>query len=386
MRIWVLALPLFAWACGSERPDVLPPGNGGGDGIELSKLDAETVKATCAAIYRCGAHSRIGVAIKLAFVDEAGCREKLARANSDADIKLAVAAGTVRYDGKAARTCLAGYSASCLDFSRGPPTNNVACRSVFTGTVPTGGACNRYEECEGDAYCAATTTSSAACAGTCRPRVALGAACSGTEQCSWAQVTGRAECGSPGPSLPRVCRDITIGAPANAGGDCGMNDATGVETPCGPDLWCDETNNKCAARIAAGAPCAISSECLIPETLCRAPAGSQARVCGPITLQTQLGAVCDQESLLCSSAAGLECNLATQTCTMTPVGGAVDSVCVEELFSQPCNDGLYCQYNPEGPSVCTAKVANGQSCSDSDGCIAGFCVQGTCRARDCRTL
>jgi hypothetical protein len=386
-------LSALALACSSERDDNLPPGNngGGGDSLELSKLDEETLKATCAALFRCEAHSRLYVGIKLALIDEATCRTRLAESFGDdyQDLALAVAAGTVRYDGKAAKQCVASYgSASCVDFGEGPPAQSAACRTMFTGTIALDAACRRHEECAGDSYCALTGTSTATdCAGQCKPRLALGMPCFSKSQCVAAANAGEVECSAPMPTGTATCREISTLPAAALGAACGSDRVAGTETPCGPNLFCDSTAH-CAARIAPGASCMQADECSTPDTICRAPPMSTARVCGPVTLVATAGSVCDQESLLCSPAANLTCDLETGRCVAGPSGGALGAACENELFgSPPCNAGLYCAFQGEQGSTCQAKVAIGMPCDGSDEqCTDSFCVNGTCSARDCHAI
>ena len=80
-----------------------------------------------------------------------------------AGVEASVAAGKIKFDASAAKSCLAGIDyGSCSHFWKQGPDYPSACGSALVGTVPEGGDCASDFECTGDDVCDST-------AETCQP-------------------------------------------------------------------------------------------------------------------------------------------------------------------------------------------------------------------------
>lgn len=382
---------LFCWAglalaatsaCSDDDPNDLPPGN---DPLALENLEAEQAKLLCQAVFRCTDAGNFTEA-RLVFQDANECTRYLNSAEtfSLGDLRKAVAAGLVRYDGAAARRCLNSLNASCDPLGLDGAGNSADCRQVFQGTVAGGGACQISEECAEGGWCAATSTTTGTCPGRCTAALAQGAECSSSAQCSSAGVNGVPVChyAQEGQNFVGRCRARRKGDPAPVGQACGYDPAMGIDTPCASGSHC--ANKVCRAVVATGAACnPEQDECTAGE-VCRPSAAGMGPTCGPIQLQRTAGATCDELVTYCNPLVGLTCEAGS--CAMTrPPGGAQGNGCSEGDFAAPCNAGLYCAGADQGSKTCQPKVAIGEVCDDSDACADGSCESGRCAARACQT-
>jgi hypothetical protein len=192
-----------------------------------------------------------------------------------------VAAGKVVYDGKAAADCFAERSGdACGTSARRYGSSATRCSQIFTGAVALGGACSSSNQCK-DGGCTgnAPCQEGMCCPGTCMPftislEQPVGASCMTTDWCvdtaycdNEANMSAPGTCrtfvplgGACGPGIscdPRTwCADGKCRAFTPRGGDCSS-------IPCDDNLHdrCDPTTQKCVARAANGAACTASDEC-----------------------------------------------------------------------------------------------------------------------------
>lgn len=108
------------------------------------------------------------------------------------------------------------------------------------------------------------------------------------------------------------------------------------------------------------------------EVAVNAPCGCE--VCGPPTPGTQaFGDACMDDSQCASHACrGSEAYIECGTCF--DVGGAGDPCSGLDVV---CDDGLYCDADS---GDCTAKLALGDTCGDSDECLSDVCYEAECIA------
>ncbi|UJR80023.1 hypothetical protein [Sandaracinus amylolyticus] len=345
-------LAVCAWTTGCDE---------GGGSITLDEYGAESAEATCATIERCYGPDLVEA---LAGPDCVGSAQRTLEQASLPQIEAAIAAGTVQYDGAAARECVdAVADASCAAIDR---ASLPACEDAFVGTVAAGGACALDEECAGDAFCRIELT----CPGTCQARVPSGSACEGDDEC---QAALR-------------CLGGTCQAPAREGAACGG----GTEIECAAGLVC----------LGQQEPSAT-----MPEGrtgLCRSL---------PATQTAAIGATCDPDNgPLCVS--GVSCALIGVTAGTTPVfecvaastsGGACnlgfpdpcpfdhtcegvdlamgdfEGTCValpragEPCPNNRCGRDAWCS-----SGTCRAVQSIGSACTSDADCFSGFCDGGTC--------
>lgn len=260
-----------------------------------------------------------------------------------------VGAGQVVYDEAAMADCLSDLDAvACASLSTGVLTDVGRCGQAIVGQVALGGACDDDLQCQPGAWCDVT----AACPGTCQPRVAAGVACATNAACGpgldcaadTCQALGQAgaSCGSGLPDCawglvcdtsagtPGVCQPLTFAA--GAGASC--RPAGG--TLCQAGLVCalvasDPSTYQCEAPVAVGAAChrAIPSACPT-GTVCVVPSGTLG-ACQP---QGQAGQPCLTGSgVLFGCAPGAACDFDTDTCVALVDNGAacaVDAQCAND--------------------------------------------------------
>jgi len=144
---------------------------GGGGSISLEDYTEEHERAECERDVRCGEAPDMESCLAASF-DE--------RVNYPKTRANAVEAGTIIYDGDAARKCIDAVAKDDCTFSNWD-TLFAACVNVFEGTVPEGGTCVVFAECAGDVSCETDPgcTPESCCVGTCRPPlVEIGGDCS----------------------------------------------------------------------------------------------------------------------------------------------------------------------------------------------------------------
>lgn len=302
MKLVALVLVVLG-ACGGSSGKTIAPGD----------LDAEFRDAVCAYKARCGS-----------FPDEDSCHRayvsiSFALAASDF---AAIDAGKVKYDGKAARTCVDAIAKESCDTTdldgRSPPE---ACDHIVTGTLGDGASCVLSSECISQ-RCAIPICQVACCAGTCdggtaptRAKLgdactnlpcvdgafcditagtcvalhAQGDACSGSYQCDYGlgcigtptQCQPLPQIGEPCPD--GLCRDD--GVTCNASMTCVALGLPGDTcTPggydCSPYYTCDSSGH-CADKSAQGGPCSSSFDCFDDGTYCAIPSGQTTGSCSP---------------------------------------------------------------------------------------------------------
>lgn len=383
-----LAFLGMAAGCGPDGGTGTNPGTTPGASVPIEQLQAAIVPAACDAIFRCNTGNDLQETRAL-FGTVENCRAQATTLGSSDvdDLRRAVTAGTVRYDGAAARRCVDQFATACnfgSDLFDG-------CQGVFTGTVAVGGMCWRSEECAGDAYCSHESApgSPRTCPGRCTARVALGAQCSGGDsQCTRNGVTGQPNCDTGStPGAMSVCVDRRNGAPAAEGAACGlsrMGATVQVDTPCATGLVCvrstDPNTGTCRRGAALGAACGAGMPC--GQGYCVPSGAGGAGTCMNITVQTTVGARCSRMGFpeVCSPFARLRCGM-NNTCESLG-NGAVGSMCTPgDLGMFQCNAGLYC----DRPMMrCAAKKAVGAACESGNECQTDSCIENVCAARICR--
>jgi hypothetical protein len=378
---WALVVSLGSLCCltacpDDERQDDDPPQP---DGVPIDRVEAEQAALLCKLIFRCDA----AAVDRLVYRDEAECKAWIEREGTFdvADLKKAVTAGALRYDGKAAAECLSALD-SCSALGLSEHEQPEACQRSFVGTVAIGGACHASEECTGEAYCQESGAGPSHCPGACAPTLALGAECRSTAQCPRTGLTGHRECvfeGNIG-----TCRDVSDGPAALENGACGFDLTTNVETECGPGLWCSFGGpaGTCRKEIAPGASCDPQSDRCQGAHACAVGAGGYT--CQPMLLARESGDGCDEVVTFCSPLDGLAC--LNRVCMASrPPGGPLGAECDRSDYSAPCDPGLYCQ-GQQGARTCQPKVAEGAVCDQLDACLDGACDLAICRARACSAI
>lgn len=339
-------------------------------GLTFEALCAELADGVCVPAVKCGVTHSI-----------AGCRDVLGREYlgeaCPEKLRLAVDAGTIRFDPVAAALCLSlirGDGGCVLLTNVGTD-----CLRTFSATRMNGAACAYDEECVGEAYCTAT------CPGTCRMRVATGPAGQPNE------------CASDSYWFAGMC---FVRKTADAG--CAADE-------CGKDLYC--LGGICRPLDGNGAPCTFSSRCGLGlaciNGACAPFLGLGAR-CEPRVAGSRLDTVCktdlhcDVDGLfdagVCRAAVAgnrclyhYDCVLA-QYCLGAAIeadGGLQHGTCVDRLaLGVPCpatgtgyvecGVGLLCG----DAGTCRAFGGAGTSCFSTVGCQSGF----VCNADRCEAL
>ncbi|WP_373044041.1 hypothetical protein [Vulgatibacter sp.] len=317
--------------------------------------------------------------------------------------------GRVRFNGVAARACLAGMD-GC-----GRPAR---CGDVVAGAVEVGGACG----IPGDCVEGATCTIGESCPGTCVALPAPGEACvegrCGEGAFCWDEtcVAFVPRGGSCTPSEHRAGTPGSIpGEPGTAPAHCGPADrcvggscvanqrqrlptvaegarcsetrcdgddcATETIAACADPLYCHPDAGTCTRPGGEGDACPAGTSYFFAEFACEEGLRCVGESC---TVPQQLGEPCEGGTLVC--ALGLDCF--DGTCgTFRSVGEACDPAvtgqCLAsaydpvELFSYPIQ--AFCD---EATSTCVESALRGAPCSGLSDCN-GFCEGGICRALAC---
>ncbi len=215
----------------------------------------------------------------------------------------AVGRGTVVYDPTAAAACLTAVSQDCpvnaadafmtIDSVSALQAFFVtpACLGVFTGTLPTGTACDAgfSMECAGpQSSCSEVVgvCNGECCPGTCAPTPsalphALGEDCTDNNECA----------------LPAICQGTCFVPPGH------LAACAATQFPCAYlDDYCGEApganSATCLPRLAPGTPCTVSASTIDPcvmDAHC-APNGAGEDVCIPLA---GLGETCDATANPC---------------------------------------------------------------------------------------
>ena len=288
--------------------------------IALSDVAAAAADAVCTYQARCGE-----------MPDVASCK---AARSSDVEQSMAdVNAGRIKYDGKAAATCLdAIRSQSCNYSDQSVESEPQACKDVSRGTVADNGVCYSGSECVSGRGCSGRVcpgSITTCCPGKCNPGASSAAAIPIGGDCGVSGVAcvSGAFCANGSPST--CTAKAAMGQPCDIGypsdscvdgaycvtngpntGTCGKLPAhgqtcypTGVvyRPACDSMLdYCDSTSLKCVPRIPVGGNCSPGASCVDYAT-CDSTTGR-------CVAQPLAGEACDDTnglrclgSLLCSS-------------------------------------------------------------------------------------
>jgi hypothetical protein len=313
------------------------------------------------------------------FESPAVCVEHVHRfAYDDVDDLIGfVRAGSIRFDGVAARTCLDQVAARCAS------TNsqvNQLCRRAFVGTVAIGGGCWRNQQCVEGAWCDHGSAGAQACPGACRAQLAAGAMCVTARQClGWGE--GNATC------VSGRCATAREGSPAAEGQPCGEvpgADMSVTRTACATGLAC--RSSVCRRPLAVGAPCDQRMDVCPPGTACVVRPGTTAPTCAAAAdiVRNAPGLACNPARNafpLCNPTARLTCNAATMTCEALG-NGALGARCPPggELNAATCDPGLRCDAMS---STCVARLAVGAASMRYDDCLSGDCEGSRCLEHRC---
>ncbi|MDI7268453.1 MAG: hypothetical protein QME96_10700 [Myxococcota bacterium] len=327
---------------------------GSGDGaIPLDQLWNRWIEVRCGVVHRC---PYFGVMIPPVYAGSS-VAECVSALNTDLamagiedpmwDLRDAVARGTVRYDGNAARTCFdRAAGMSCEQIDREPPAE---CELVFVGTVAPGGQCTEEEECL-NGWC----DTGSACPGRCVAYRRVGESCTGSgERCE-----PNTDCDDSGRCATEPPRQY-----AGEGQTCGG----GIGHWCGYGLYCGEAGTcvRLPPIMSEGQTCGDWIGYCNPALACHE--GTCRR------LPATVGAECAEETLPCALARNLVCDPSTSRCIAIPGAG------------EPCLAGSYCGPGTfcGGDRTCRATLADGASCTDDDQCSSGNCTAaGACGPRD----
>jgi hypothetical protein len=350
-------------------------GGEGGDGGARSFFD-DLWAAYCTYLFTCKIPNDDHIGQRLFMGTEARCvdilRELLGEGPPTQDLLVKIADGSVRFVPERVAECLVD-TRDCGWPGRigtGP-----ACRSVFEGEVPVGGACERWEDCAGNAYCNHTD----GCPGRCVTLGAPGATCEEDQECD--SGSGFAFCDRSG--TEPVCKRLAFGTVALENEDCTVSLASATElVPCETGFWCDPGDGSlptgtCRLPIPDGQPCdsgddvCVDGDVCLDDTSCERP-----------QIVRDAGSPCDEAaSIYCDPFAGLDC---TATGCQAPGDGTRGSACISSdiLAQVNCDPGLYCASTNVPDGTCEPLIeANGDCMSDSQ-CASGTCT-GTCTARYC---
>ena len=341
-----------------------------GDPVPLDQIPAELAKSFCAAEQACNQFLYDFAFTNTDCVSVA--TKEFAQASYN-DIQAAVTAGTVKYDGNLARTCVNDIAnGACAALDNNTPDS---CKRALAGTAATGAACNVDEECAGDARC---DTSAGTCPGKCAPLASAGVACSADGDCA----------------LGAVCSPVTqkCVAPAQVGEDCGG----GVAGDCAAGLLCigDDQDNKKAGKcqtvaatlvgqsgaacdLQAGPWCADGLSCVVQSyaagklsSTCQ-PAATSGGSCGiAVPSQCPKGEYCplDLVDLLAMKSSA--------NCQALPSEGAA---CGPAIAFTRCGQDLVCDATTDAlKPVCVTRHDLGEPCSDDSLCYSQHCVSGAC--------
>lgn len=342
-------------------------------------------------------------------------------------LQESIDAGRMEYDARAASDCFRALRAiDCAEIGdffseEGGPA---ACQVIFRGLVEEDGDCYRDEECQQGTWCDASVEN---CPGVCRAYLAMGEDCQGAGECDpdeadcdWEQgvcmaLAGEGEsceridcaeslvcdwdtdtCIRPGLEGDacsrdveckglRFCLDGTCAGPAAQGQACSAGeDYESLGFACQTGLYCDvdliaeEREGTCQPKKTAGAQCVTYLECR-PGLLCvgvTVDEQQQSVTPGTCAQPKQAGASCPVDFPFPECDYDLYCDPDSATCKRMPGEG---DRCVYDEDPECLGDDLYCdslEYGVEG--TCRRKKAAGESCSESEECLDGYCQNGTC--------
>jgi|GEM_PF-2798320 len=186
----------------------------------------------------------------------------------------------------------------------------------------------------------------------------------------------------------------------------GSDNGCSLDVECADTERCDLDSNSCVAYANLGETCSYSGDCASGHCrsgVCDSPGaiGAACEVisdCEPFLLCAEgecraLGGEGDscEESLGCRYAFTCENNTCVALRGEIPVGGECryygcedgaycdisEEICKSDAVGEPCTYSCGSQRACIG-EVCTERLENGASCSDSDECSSLLCFQGTC--------
>ncbi len=358
-------------------------GSGGssmpGNPTEVDSFWDAMAKGYCARLYRCLEPNDDFMSTRWLLETPEGCEAQLALVSSQLasrlDTRAQVEAGNLHYVPSMGEKCVEELSAC-----NGPSSfDQGSCREVFEGDVETGGACQRDEDCAGDAYCEVAM----ACPGQCQPRKASGEPCVLAKECAYS--AGVVFCDTD--AMPEsVCRTLEPAASKSTEGEPCTRERTGSESLilCEDELWCaadpaapSTATGKCMAPIPLEGACTDGDD-VCAEGLCDSDNG----VCVVYTLLKQVGDSCAQAQLLiCDPRLGLRCS--DQGMCEGSGDGSEGSVCFSGDFQRECDAGLYCLTDDTlGHGTCQPRLPAGSPCELGRACESGSCDT-TCLERYC---
>ena len=329
-----------------------PPAEGGA--IDIADIHRRRAEATCQALAHCQA---TGVIEQRHGADCAGGLEHQIRQLYGNAVDEAVAEGRVSYDPEAAWRCVRGtLVAPCNLFETEP-----SCGAVYVGTAAIGQPCVIDLECEGAAWCDATSE----CPGLCRQARSIGSGCTADRQCG-----GLASC-----RLGSCQEKLRLDDPCSSDGaqcvgllSCSRAAVDRPATFCRNPFEGHEPGQSCRpAGCQAGLYCRFASD-LDHRCDTQQREGETCFHGSPNACTS--GLICDFEGLAPRPEVPGECKPA-------PVQG--------ELCWVDCTPGHVCAHTEPGDprGECQAMRDNGQECTTSEHCWSLTCdsTAGVCRAR-----
>ena len=247
---------------------------------------------------------------------------------------------------QAANTVACGLAESCSGTTHQPPSS---CSGAGTCNQNTTAGCTTYvcgtttckTSCAVDADC--VNPSSHYCSGgACAAKQASGATCSGANQCSSGNCVDGRCCGSASCPVCQVCTGAG-GTCANVGTVADPHGGCAASPPCGNTGTCNGAGacTQAANTVACGLAESCSGTTHQPPSVC---SGSGT----------------------CSQASTAPCSTYVCGTTTCKTSCAVDADCVNPS-SHYCSAG-----------TCVAKGGNGASCTATNQCTSGNCVDGIC--------
>lgn len=406
------------WVDGGSRVDGgIPMGSDAGlpQGAACALLNVRR----CEALARCGLLNDGGVG---------ACETTLARTwCGPGTWPPHVAAGALRYDGVAAKSCaddllvrpcssLDELPASCLGFLRPAAGLRALCFDGFaecTDGVCRGAACPRTcqprglmgEVCASDAdcrttlYCRLSTTTPGV--GQCEPWGQTGDGCDPSTKCANPLVCAQNVC-KPLPVTTETCllgqcsSDALCQVTADAG-VCVHRPSVGeacMPSQCQAGLVCDTISAKCVAQVVdvAMAPCTVQQQCSGTQACVGASVATPGRCRAPLVS----GETCTRDlecapELAClPTDGGRACGrrLEAGSACSTDRWCQVDAVCRSGLCKtlpgpgEPCTDkcrvGTCLSNTVDGGLVCGPFLGPGAHCTEDSQCESQKCALGTC--------
>lgn len=296
--------------------------------VPVEEYCAERARAACEAQQRCGAFSARTACSDVPAISDCLARER-----------LALSAGAVRYDERAAARCIAAIrDASCetgVGVLLSTPTPE-ACLEVFVGSATEGQSCGA---CESGLSCERTMPG----CGTCQVRRSPDPGLQERAPCSVPSTPGEPQCG-----LGLWCRSTSEGTSACArrmvpGERCDQGPFCTVNARCQDGLCVEsaDVGESCGVGCKQGLFCSTEDRCVPQRAL--GAACERSEECRSFT--------CFDNLCVPRRAAGMSCSL--------------DVACDAELA---CVEGL-----------CVPLPANGEACDLRLACAGGAaCVDGTC--------